>query len=427
MRQFGLSFLAIVALSSTVQADRNLIGTASVSTGFSDNILGVPETDDPTDAQVQADLFLNVSPGAMLSFDKRSSFHLLNYVLTTRFFASHSEANSFSNRLEYTGRFFRTPVSTVSVTGGLASGVINALDRTSPLLPDQVTELPQGDVGFLNGQGNVAITQQMNIDWGTSATAGVRVFRRLGVDNAGTNFVLPARVAVTKNFRRHGVGAALTATYNAVVGGAREQPNTVNGGPRAFWRWDISEGWSSFASLGGAVVASAPDFEDALLLPVGGLTLNYNFEQALVSAAYGHGATANVFTGDITANHRFTSRVLWPVPWVDGLAVTAAVGYRRGRFVNVDLDQLTGRTEQFTTSISAAYQLNAFWNITGRLRSNRQLREDSLVGSEFGIARRTFNILATWTWPTSNNNTLQQNGQTQNRVDAQNDAAQIQR
>lgn len=425
-RTLFITLCTFLLLVREAHADRQLLGTAALSTGFSDNILGVPETDDPTSAQVEADLFFNISPGAQLSIDKRSAFHLLNYQLTIRAFTRNSEANSISNQFTHQSNFFRTPVTTVNLNSGIATGVINTIDRTGPFLQDQVTELPTaGGASFFNGFANAGITHQMNIDWSSAGSGGFRFFRRFGQANPRWNFIFPGQVSIQKNFRRHNIGASLNAAYSASTRNNPGQTDALAGGPRAFWTWDVSEGWSSFVSLGSVIVLAAPEFDAGFALPTGRYTLSYTKDQAFGSMTYSYGANANVFTGDLQASHRVTGRLGLPVPWVDNVAVTAAAGYRRGRFLNLDLQELTGRTEQFTASLSSAYQFNPSWAVSGRIQLNRQLREDALTGAEFGIARRTVNVFFTGTWP--NTIRLIPASQGNERVDEQNDAAQIER
>ena len=420
-----IALISFVLSERQTHADRQLLGTAALSSGFSDNILGVPETDDPTSAQVESDLFFNLSPGAQLSIDKRSVFHLLNYQLTIRAFARNSEANSVSNQFTYQANFFRTPVTTVNVNSGISTGVINTIDRTSPFLEDQVTELPGGDVSFANGFANAGITHQMNIDWSSAGNAGFRFFRRFGVNNPRWNFIFPGQVSIQKNFRRHNIGASMNAAYSASTRNNPGQSDALAGGPRAFWTWDVSEGWSSFLSLGSVIVLSAPEFDAGFALPTARYTLSYTKDDAFGAATYSYGANANVFTGDMQASHRGTFRAGFAVPWIDNVGVTAAVGYRRGRFLNIDLQELTGRTEQLTMSLASAYQFNPSWAVSGRFQINRQLREDAFTGAEFGIARRTLNVFITGTWP----NTIRQIPASigSERVDEQNDAAAIER
>lgn len=404
-RHAALRFVLVLvslAAAQTARGDSSLAATTVVSTGFSDNILGVPETDDPLAPQVESDLYLEASPGVIAAYETQKSLHNLGYLFTARLFVEHAEANSFSNQLEYKGLFFLSPVSTLRVNASGAGGRLNNFDRTGGRFVDVGQELPPaGDVAFVSGQVAASYRRLLSRFWSYGASIGLRGYTPTNTDRLGSNYAVPGSLSLQRTFRSHILGTSLVGTFTSNSRpGDVEDEQAVVAGSNLFWTWDISRRWSSYAYAGLMSLIEAPGFRRGVIEPVGGATLNFTEGRGRASARYQHDVTANIFTADITVSDLYALQVNLPVPWIDDVGVDAAVAYRTGRFVNFMTEELSGTTRQLTFDLGTGYAINQAWVVGARYQAARQDRENPITGERFGLARRTFLVVVTGRFPT---------------------------
>jgi len=183
--------------------------------------------------------------------------------------------------------------------------------------------------------------------------------------------------------------------------GAIDSQQTVAGGPQAYWTWDATRRFSTFAFAGLTAVVEAPEFLRGVILPTGGATINFtDGDRGQAALSWVHGVSANIFTSDVTVNNRYTLRGNIPMPFVeDRASLNASVAYRRGRFLDIAAGEQRGRTEQVIASLGANYAIDEAWGLALRYRNTRQVRDD-LLGERVGIARQTVTLSLGGRFPT---------------------------
>src|SRR4051812_17265024 len=76
-------------------------GTGTVTGGWSDNILNAPDEKTAAGAARESFFFFQLVPGGVLSSASPRFLQRLAYTFTADLFVHHTEANSYSNTLEW--------------------------------------------------------------------------------------------------------------------------------------------------------------------------------------------------------------------------------------------------------------------------------------------------------------------------------------
>jgi hypothetical protein len=389
--------LAGAGLAGEAQADdSSLVATGSLSSGYTNNILGVPETDDPLAPQVQPDAFMSVAPGLAAAYETLRAVHNLSYVFGARLFMTHSEANSFTNSLRYDGLNYLSAVSSLRFGAGFTSGRINAFDRSNSEIVDDTSELPRGDLAYVAGRVGANYTRLLSAVTSTSTSASLYSFQPTNTASSSANYSIQLRSNIERSFQYHLVGTAIRGSY--IINPRQNDDMTpanqaVNIGPEAYWNWDISESFVSQAVVGLAAVVRAPDFLKGVVLPRGSASLSFVRPRGRATVSYIHGVGSNVFTGRIIVNDRYSGRVDLPVPFTDRWRLRGGLGYRSGRYLNIEAQTLTGVSQQFTGNVGLGIVLSQAWGLGARYEFNRQFTENPTTGQTRGIARRVFTVV----------------------------------
>ena len=284
---------------SAVSGDASLVATADVASGYTDNVLAVPETNDPFAPQVEPGFFTNAAPGLSATYETRRVLHNLFYRFSARLFVEHSEANSYSNEVGYRGLIALSPVSSLRVGAGFTAGRINAFDTTAA--DGHVADLPRGDVSYISSNGSLehrkALTRNLDL---ISATS-IRNFMPTNTDAQGDSWVWTNLVRIERRWRFHMLGAQVDAALNsASFPSLRQTQRSASGGGRLVWGWDITDRLSSNVYGGMAAVVDVSDLNRRISFPIAGASLSYAIDPTRFTAAYSRGVFMNAFTGDVT-------------------------------------------------------------------------------------------------------------------------------
>lgn len=382
--------------------DSSLVATGIVSSGYTNNILGVPETDDILAPQVQGDGFMSLAPGLSAAYETIRTIHNLSYVFGARLFMRHSEANSYTNALRYDGLNYLSAVSSLRLGAGFTSGRINAFDRASSEIIDDSAEIPRGDLAYVSGRVGAQYTRLLSAVLSTGVSGAVYSFLPTNTDTASSNYSIQGRANIERTYRYHLLGAALRSNF--VINPRNDDEmrpanQAVNFGPEVYWTWDITETFSSQAVAGLATVVRAPDFQKGMVLPRGGLTLSYIRPRGRLSLAWTHDVGSNVFTGRIVLNNRFSGRVDMPIPFTDRVRVRGGLSYRTGRYLDIEEQALRGVSEQFTGNTGISFALTDAWGLATRYEFSRQFTENPSTGRRRGIARRVVTLVLAGRFP----------------------------
>lgn len=351
-----------------VHADTSLVATGAASSGYSTNIEGVPENDPIR--EVQGDGFTELTPGLAAAYERRRSIHNLTYTFGARLFLSNSEANSFTNTLNYQSLFSLSERTTFRLGAGFNSGRINSFDQGANGIVGEGELLPSGDVEFISYNANGSLRHQLSQNWTGEASLSVAEFEPTNAIEVSATRNIEQRLRLDRGFRRHLLGVEARALYSRQRGAESERTLTV--GPGVFWTWNTSTSFSTNTSAGVDLVGRYPNFERGVTVPRGSAALTYSHERGRATTGVTYGATTNLLGGDTTVTTTAFANLGLPVPVKRPTAIGLAAAYAVGDIIDIEGGDSLGSTKRISGDVSLGTEINRAWQLGIRLESSKQ-------------------------------------------------------
>ena len=293
----GGGLLLVLGTAGGAQADTSLVATGSASTGYSTNILGVPETEDVNAAQQpEADGFSDLAPGLAAAYEHRRGTHNLTYVFGARLFLRNSEANSYNNSLSYQNILATSSRGSLRMGASFNSGRVNAFDQAGNDVVGEGDLLPDGDIEFIAYNASLSYRHQLtqNVTGETSIVGG-KFIPTSGVEQTGETTNIEHRMRLDRGFRRHLLGVDFRTGFNKQEVPDLQRQLTL--GPGVFWTWNASQSISTNASAGLDVIGEYPRLARGLTVPRASAAVTYSHERGRASIGWTRGVAANLFGG----------------------------------------------------------------------------------------------------------------------------------
>ena len=152
-------------------------GTGTVTGGWSDNILNAPDEKTAAGPARESDFFFQLVPGAVLSSASPRFLQRLAYTFTADLFVHHTEANSYSNTLEWAGDVAVSKTTNVIFTLQTQQGRLSTFNLNQPSAGAGVAVLPQNaDVNFFSQSAGDSLDWAPTAQWRVSQTLLFRAF-----------------------------------------------------------------------------------------------------------------------------------------------------------------------------------------------------------------------------------------------------------
>lgn len=124
------SAVVLTALLSATSAfaKTSLQGQVLLSAAWSDNILGSPDNVPPGP---EADFSFQIRPSLILSHASGRQLQRISYTFDATLFATHSEANSYSQRIDWASFFQTSKTTDLMLIASLQQGRLNTFNLTT--------------------------------------------------------------------------------------------------------------------------------------------------------------------------------------------------------------------------------------------------------------------------------------------------------
>lgn len=348
------------------EADQSLHAITTVATGYTDNVQLVPDDGDETTAQASQDAFANIAPGMIFAHQAPRIAQVLRYTINVRLYAEASSANSYSNALQYNAIIPLSPLSELGLDASASHGRLNAFDTAPAETP--LDTRARGDVSYARAAGGASYARTLTRSWRVVESVGGAVFQPTDdTTEVRTRYTLDENLALTKTFNFDAVTAQGRATYSSLDRG-EGVPNeeTMILGPELRWVHDLSQDFSTDASIGATITFPVGEFDNRLILPVGSAYLRYSHDRYAAAAGYRRMVVTNLLVGETEATHIGEARGTVPIPTRDDLSASGAVGYASGRSVDTEAGQLVGSTERWIGDVSLNWKVTEEVNLALR-------------------------------------------------------------
>ncbi len=402
-RSVGLVAASVSTLIAfSAHADQSLHATGTITTGFSNNITNTPETED---AQVIADGFATIAPGALFSYESPRFSVEAAYILNARLFFRERSANSFSNALSARGSLAVSALDKLEGSISGSAGRINAFDT----LPDEgdIDLPPTGDIAYARLLAAEAFTRQLSYLWRIRQTADASAFTPTDeTTNVNTNWNVGGSLALERAWQRHQVTGSFEGKYVHneridVDSGDRLAPDLqVIAGPRVRWLWDISGTLSSSVTLGLVRVFEPDSFSTGIYQPNLAAQLAYFKHRSILTLRYLHGVNTNTLIGQTSTVDRGELRGYFPTPEIlEDSGLTGTVGYQRAKFIDVDSESLAASSKQALGDVAATWRQYEGLTWAVRYQYSRGTRGVAAIGSTQETSRHQVQLMLTVRYP----------------------------
>lgn len=368
-RRLPVAFLLAASLlaGGVASADQSLHAITTVATGFTDNVQLAPQNGNPdTTPAVTRDAFANIAPGMVFAHQAPRIAQVLRYTINVRLYAQASSANSYSNALQYNAIIPLSPLSELGLDASASHGRLNAFDTAPAQTP--LDTRARGDVAYARAAGGASYARTLTRSWRIVESAGGAIFQPTDdTTTIRTRTTIDDSLALSKTFNFDALTLTARGTYSSLDRGAdMPNENTIITGPELRWVHDLSQDFSTDAMIGATASFPADELSRRIVLPVGAAYLRYFHDRYSAAAGYRHMVATNLLVGETEATHIAEVRGTVAIPGRDDLTVSGMVGYASGRSLDVEAEQLIGKTTRWIGDVSLGWKATDELNVALR-------------------------------------------------------------
>ena len=348
----ALALAAALQASGVARAHTNLVGVVTASGGWTDNVLGTPNAPDPLNnvAGKQADSYSELRPGLVFTVDTSRSIYRFGYGFSASLYFSHSEANSYSNRVDWSGYFVTGKRSdlVLGLTG--EQGRLNTFNTLAVAAPGA---LPPGGISYLQATAMESFAYELSPRWRVLQTLDGNLYHPRESDQGlpSPDIVsIDNRLALERSFARNAFAVEARVNYiytsqvvnpdSTITPMQEELINSLIGR----WRRQLGNFYESQLDLGAFYVAPIGDIGgNPIVEPAVAAALRYTREEREAELSYAHDAAVNVYAGQVFLTDTATLRGAMPLgnPRTSRWVANGLAGFQYGRQVN----KIAGETE----------------------------------------------------------------------------------
>jgi hypothetical protein len=381
--------LALAAAPERAFARPKFQGVGAASIGYTDNVHSSPDPPVPGVPEKTGDAFTLISPGVVMASTSRGVVHRVGYTYTLSLFLRESDANSSSNRLDYTGFFDLTPRTTLL----LGASVLQSARHTTGIIPSAdstpLSSAVPGTTPFVSLRGEEGL---------------FGVFQTPITDEpAPRTYETGARLGVERLFLQDAVGVEGRANYSVVTGGtlpdgrpAGNQRQLVTAGVGR-WRHDWGRDFTSRLEAG-VMRVQRLDSGLGFWEPTGAAALAYAIEDGEAEIFYQHTASTSPLLGQSFVVDEVRLRGALPLADEGVVMLSSSIGYQHGRVIADDATLAT-TLDLYLVDVALGWQATDEWLLDVRYQHTQQLSDAEEPPLPLSFVRNTVLIGAALTFP----------------------------
>jgi len=389
----------------------------SASTAWTDNLTSQPDGN----INHRSDVYSQLQPGALFSYETHRSIHELTYNLDVSFYgnlntppgAADTEP-SLTHHAGWRGFFMTSPLSELSTGLGFSAGTINTFGTTAPAGTPRDTIQPAG-TDFRQWDATENFSYTMSAAWRMTQSLLARRFESIvGASGAmqqrtiSTGSDAGLTFGLDRAWRDDAVGGSVGARYVTLerenpepMGGVTTEDNITVQGLLA-WRRDISQRWNSVLDAGATALVPINAGEHFTLQPTVGGTLAYAPNWGSASLQARRSVAPNLAIARNTVSDSVFLNAGLPLPWLASdpgeprLALQATVGGSRTRIIDTLNDDVTDGINVLVGDVALSYRAASALHVILRYQYLRQTSDAELANS---FDRQTVQLQLFGRWP----------------------------
>ena len=358
----------LAALPAPARAKATLQGTATATAGWTDNVLNAPDEKTTNGPARESDFLFQLIPGAVLVSVAPRFLQRVAYNFTADLFARHSEANSYSNTLDWAADVLTSPNSSVIFTLQSQQGRLSTFNLNQPSAGAMIAVLPQNaNINYFNQTAGESFEVTPTAKWRVLQTLLFRAFIPIDRGTMPDSYDLVGEVGFDRIFRLDALGLVLRADFVDYVAPRDPMTHLPIGFDQkqvlttllARWRRDWSSFWSSEAALG--VVAAVGSSSDPMA------TTQHSFEPSALAALrwskdlgaaelrYAHEVAPNPLAGSTFSTDEVALQGSLPIVAAK-LYLSATVAYQHARLLSLAAGVPTESANLVLTDFTIGWQ-----------------------------------------------------------------------
>jgi hypothetical protein len=364
----ALALAAFVALPVLVapghaHAKASIQGTAAVSAGWTDNVLNAPDHPAAGMRGREQDALFQLMPGAIVASAAPRFIQRLQYRFTADLFALHSEANSYSNTLDWAGFVTTSRNTELIVTLQSQQGRLNTFNLNAPSADAPAMALPtNASVNFFSQSAGETLTWDPTAHWRFSESGFFRAFIPIDRGRLSDSYNFIGELTGDRVFRIDSLGLVLRTDFIDYVA-TRDPVTNVQVGQdqkqlisslAARWRRDWSPSWNTEASLGVIEAMNVEHVDKLIFQPSALAAVRFSREVVAAELVYAHAVTPNALVGTTFVVDQVGLQGGVPLPQRTHVIVGATVAYQH-------LTQVTATGDTGATADLAVVDVSIGW------------------------------------------------------------------
>jgi hypothetical protein len=343
-------------------------GTFAGNLAWTDNVANAP-TNAPPALQLRppiADFFFELRPGLILSSGAPRFVSRLEYFFQADLFARESEANSYSNTINWQGFYLPSPRSELlfSVLG--QQGRLNTFNLTEPSSSSPVTVLPAAaaSTNFAQVSSSEVLLYHLPQAWNVTQSLVGRAWFDLQPGLLPNVYEIVGDASATHRWKIDSLGVALRLDFVYYDQVRDAKTNAVIAAPLSqllnqlllryrrdwtpFWNTELAAGIVEANNLGSASIN--------IVQPSGLAALRYNHRRGTGELMYQHMVQPNAVAASTFALDEVALRGTLPFPEKSHLYFSTTLAYQHARQIDFATGLTLSRADIFVVDGTLRWQ-----------------------------------------------------------------------
>lgn len=305
----ALALVATALTSTPASAKASIQATGAASAGWTDNILNAPDEKTTSGPARESDFFFQLMPGAAVTSASPRFLQRLAYTFTADLFVTHSEANSYSNALEWAADVLASRTTTLILTLLSLQGRLSTFALNQASSGATVAVLPaNANINYFSQSATEGLEWLPNVHWRVTQLALFRAFIPIDRGIQPDVYDADGELGFERLFRIDSLGLVLRSQFVEYVPPRDPMTNVAGFNTQqevltllARWRRDWTPFWSSEAALG--VVGGIGSSDDPMVPsqtawePSAIAAVRYANDKGAGELRYVHNVTPNPLAG----------------------------------------------------------------------------------------------------------------------------------
>ncbi len=411
LRDVLATSLSLALVSGTAHAGGysvHVIGSAQSI--WTDNLYSVPESPDPDRPPYESELYHQLRPGVLVTYETPRTVHNLSYDIEANVYTDHTEAWSLQHLAGWRAFFMTSPRSELGVSALFSTGDLNALATRQTASDGTLIVQPGGSSSFVSI--DVGENLQYTATRELRLTQGFRARRFTTTDGLGTEtdgIEIGASGGADRSWQYSAAALQLASSYVTLERVAEMAPvdanDQINASATVSWRRDFGPRWSSLIDGGVTSIVPLDEGDQLVIQPTIGAQVGYFPNWGTAGLSIRRAVAPNLYLAQNTISDSAIVNAWLPLPWLTDdplrpkLSVQGTLGAQRSRLIDTSTGDIESGFDIFAGDVAVNYVPLDGVTLSLRAQHLRQNADESAGMEVLSYVRNTVMIMVMGRFP----------------------------